>query len=343
MRKLGLYLGRLPGFDKSGLDKGELIECVLEAEASGYDSFWVPEAWDRDAFSLLAELAARTRRIGLGSGIINVFSRSPGLIAMSAATVDEISGGRFRLGLGASGARVIQGFHGMPYKNPLGRLRESIQIVRSLLAGERIDHDGECFSVSGFKLGFTPVRREIPIYLAALGPKGLRQLGELADGWLPVHWPGARLQDGIAEINAGKVAAKRDSSTIEVAPLVNVVPLAPGHTDVVKARNEARLPLAYYIGGMGKYYHAMLVRLGFGAEADRIRELWEAGRHKDAIRAVTDEMVDSIAICGDLGRCRARLSELYENGATLPIVPIPSNGTTADKCGAIRALIAEGD
>jgi alkanesulfonate monooxygenase SsuD/methylene tetrahydromethanopterin reductase-like flavin-dependent oxidoreductase (luciferase family) len=145
MRKLGLYLGRLPGFDKGGFDRRELIECVRAADACGYDSFWMPEAWEHDAFTILTELALRTERINLGTGIINVFSRSPAVIAMSAATIDEISGGRFRLGLGTSGARVIEDFHGVKFSKPLTRLRETIHIIRLLMAGGRADFSGECF------------------------------------------------------------------------------------------------------------------------------------------------------------------------------------------------------
>src|SRR5215467_7345290 len=165
MRRLGLYLGRLPGFDKTGFDRRELIECVRAADACGYDSFWMPEAWEHDAISILTELAAKTERIGLGTGIINVFSRSPALIAMSAATVDEISGGRFRLGLGASGARVIEDFHGISYSKPLTQLKETIQIIRALLGGARVDFKGERFHLSRFKLGLKPLRPRIPIYI----------------------------------------------------------------------------------------------------------------------------------------------------------------------------------
>ncbi|HSQ20150.1 MAG TPA: LLM class flavin-dependent oxidoreductase, partial [Blastocatellia bacterium] len=245
MRKCGLYLGRLPGFDKRGFDRHELIECVRTADACGYDSFWIPEAWDREAFTILTELAIRTERIHLGTGIINVFSRSPALIAMSAATLDEISGGRFRLGLGTSGARVIEDFHGAEFEKPVTRLKETIQIVRALLSGERLDFNGECFELKRFKLGFKPLRSEIPIYVAALTPKSLRRVGEISDGWLPTHWPRARLCDGIADIYAGAEAAGRDANQIEIAPFVNVVV----SDDVTVARDQARLPLAYYVGG----------------------------------------------------------------------------------------------
>jgi len=163
----------------------------------------------------------------------------------------------------------------------------------------------------------------------------LRQIGEIADGWLPTHWPRARLADGIAEIRAGADASQRDTGQIEVAPFVNVVV----SEDVKKARNQARLPLAYYVGGMGDYYHDSLTRLGFADEADRIRELWQAGRPKSAIAAVTDEMVDSIAICGTIENCRARLDEMFLEGATLPLVPIPAEGNVTEKCRTIEALI----
>lgn len=336
MRRLGLYLGRLPGFDKSGFNKHELIECVRAADACGYDSFWLPEAWERDAFTLLTELALRTEQVHLGTGIINVFSRSPALIAMSAATLDEISGGRFRLGLGTSGARVIEDFHGISYHKPLTRLKETVQIIRALLSRDSIDFGGECFEVSRFKLAFKPVRSDIPIYVAGLGPKSLHQIGEIADGWLPTHWPRTRLSEGIAAIRAGAEASGRDANRIEIAPFVKVVV----SDDLAKARNSARLPLAYYIGGMGDYYHAALSRLGFSAEANRVRELWQAGRPKEAIRAVTNEMVDRIAICGSLDECRHALDQTFDAGATLVLIPIPQEGTLAQKCRLIEALIA---
>ena len=335
MRKLGLYLGRLPGFDKRGFDRRELIECVRTADACGYDSFWMPEAWERDAFTILTEIAGATHRIHLGTGIINVFSRSPALIAMGSATLDEISGGRFRLGLGTSGARVVEDFHGVKFDKPLTRLKETIQIIRLLLKGERVDFSGACFELRRFKLGFRPLRSDLPIYVAALTPRSLRQVGELADGWLPTHWPRARMQDGIAEIRAGAERVGRNAHRIEIAPFVNVVL----SDDMIQARNQARLPLAYYVGGMGDYYHASLSRLGFGAQADRVRELWQAGRRKGAMAAIDDEMVDSVAICGCLEECRAGLDETYSFGATLPLVPIPTEGTTAEKCRAIESLI----
>jgi len=254
---------------------------------------------------------------------------------MSAATLDEASGGRFRLGLGTSGARVIEDFHGIAYDKPLTRLKETIQIVRSLLSGEAVEFSGECFELRRFKLGFKPLRANIPVYVAALAPKSLNQVGQIADGWLPTHWPCERLSEGIAEIRAGAESEGRDASRIEIAPFVNLIV----SDDLAKARDAARLPLAYYIGGMGDYYHAALSRLGFGTEADRVRELWQSGHPREAIRAVTDEMVNGIAIRGPLETCRERLDETVNSGATLPLIPIPQEGSLADKCRVIESLI----
>jgi F420-dependent oxidoreductase-like protein len=335
MRRLGLYLSRLPGFDKAGFDRKELIECVRAADECGYDSFWLPEAWERDAFTTLTELTTQTKHIQLGTGIVNVFSRSPSLLAMSAATLDEISRGRFRLGLGTSGRRVVEDFHGVPFERPLIRLREAVQIIRMLLRGGRVDFEGECFRLSRFKLGFKPVRAEIPIYIASLTQASLRQLGEIGDGWLPTQWPLQRLEDGVNEIRTSATACGRDPVRIDIAPFVNVVV----SSDPARARNLARMPIAYYLGGMGEYYRASISRLGFKEEADKIRECWQSGRRKTAIAAVPDAMADALAICGSLESCRARLDELATIGATLPIVPIPGEGSTLEKCKLIEALI----
>ncbi|MBI3652964.1 MAG: LLM class flavin-dependent oxidoreductase [Acidobacteria bacterium] len=334
VRRIGLYVNRLPGFDKSGFNRPELLACVKTADACGYDSFWMPEAWERDAFTTLTELAAQTRQIHLATGIVNVFSRTPALLAMSAATLDEISGGRLRLGLGTSGAHVVADFHGLPFRKPLTRLKETIQIIRLLLAGERADFNGECFQLQRFKLGFKPLRSNLPIYVAALTPKSLQLIGELADGWLPTHWPRTALHQGIAPIRAAAAHANRNANDIDIAPFVNTVV----GDDVTQAKKIARLPLAYYIGGMGDFYRDSISRLGFAEEACKIHSLWQAGRHKAAMQAVSDALIDAVAICGTLTDCRRRLDELPTYGATLTLVPIPQHGTVAEKCRVIEAL-----
>src|SRR5262249_19081582 len=250
-------------------------------------------------------------------------------------TLDEISGGRFRLGLGTSAASVIQDFHGARYSKPLVRLKETIQIVRMLLRGEAADFSGGIFRLARFKLGFKPLRPQIPIYVASLGMSALTQLGETADGWLPVHWPIARLEEGTAQIRLGAERVGRDPSSIDVAPMVNCIV----SEDINQARRTARVPLAYYIGGMGPYYHGVLSRLGFGPEGNKMQEGWRAGRHKEAMRAVSDEMVDRVAICGPLDSCRAALDKMPEHGASLTLIPIPRDGTTADKVRLLESLM----
>jgi F420-dependent oxidoreductase-like protein len=325
----------LPGFDKTAYDHRELLECVRAADACGYDSFWCPEAWERDAFSLLTDVAAHTKQIGLGTGIVNVFSRSPALLAMSAATLDELSGGRFRLGLGTSGARVIEDFHGIPYQKSLTRLKETIQIIRLLLSGERADFQGECFRLSRFRLSFKPLRAEIPIYIAGFSEKTLRLIGERADGWLPVYWPRERLGDAIEQIHTAARQADRDHSKIEIAPLMTMAVSA----DRDSAREAARWPIAYYVGGMGVYYHGLVSRMGFAEDADRVRAAWQARDIKAALAAVSDQMLDALAICGSVDYCREKLDEWFAAGATLVLVPIPRDGTTEEKCRVIERLI----
>ena len=334
--RLGLYFGRLPGFGKNRFDRRELIELVRAADACGYDSFWMPEAWDRDAFTTLTELAVKTERLDLCTGIVNVFSRSPALLAMSAAALDEISGGRFRLGLGTSGARVIEDFHGSSFHRPLTRLKETIQIIRLLLGGDPVDFNGQCFQLARFRLGFKPLRPTIPIYVAALTPASLRQLGALADGWLPMNWPPEQLTEGIKHVRLGAESANRELSAIEIAPMVNVIV----SDDLAAARQQLRLPIAYYVGGMGDFYHASLARLGFAEEAGRVRVAWQAGRPGEAIRAISDEMVDRLAICGPVDLCRERLDHLRASGATLPVIAMPAAGTTAEKIRILESLVS---
>jgi F420-dependent oxidoreductase-like protein len=336
MRRLGLYLSQLPGFDKRGYNRRELIECVRAAEACGYESFWMPEAWGRDAFIELTTLASRTEKIKLATGVVNVFSRSPALLAMSAATIDEISGGRFSLGLGTSGPKVIEGFHGVQYEKPLTRLRETIEIIRLALAGERIDFKGESFNVSRFKLGFKPLRKTIPIYVAALRPRSIRLAAETADGWLPTCWPIEKLGETAAEMQRIREQTRGENFGFETAPFLNIAV----SDDLRKARDEARLPIAYYVGGMGDYYHASISRLGWAGEADRIRDHWQSGRPRDAMASATDDLIEAIAICGPAARCRARLDEVLSIGATRPLIPIPRSGTVREKCRAIESLVS---
>src|SRR3954471_579280 len=207
-------------------DRKLYLRAAQLADELGYDSFWLPEAWGYEIFSLLTEMAVATKRIKLGTGIVNVYSRSPGLIAMSAATVDEISEGRFILGIGTSGKRVIEGFHARPFDKPLTQVRDVIRVVRTLLAGGKLHEAGaELTQYRPFTLAMTPVRPKIPIYVAALKQKAIESIGELADGWIPTFWPYEKLAEGRAWIAAGAARAGRDPSTITTAPFTALLPM----------------------------------------------------------------------------------------------------------------------
>src|SRR5512139_3246329 len=272
-------------------DRKAVIHAAQLAEELGYDSIWIPEAWAYEQFQLLTEIALKTKRIKLATGIANVFSRSAGLLAMSAATLDEISEGRAIIGLGTSGKLVIENFHGITYEKPLTRLRETIGIMRALWRGERLRPElSSLFDARQFKLEMTPLRPTIPIYVASLQEKAIREIGAVADGWLPTFWPYRQLKDGVALIRQGAARAGRDADDIEVAPFVGVVPM----DDVGAARAMIKPLVSFYIGGMGTYYHAMFRRYGFQETADRVRELYNTGKRREASEAVSDELIDAI-------------------------------------------------
>lgn len=301
-------------------ERRSVLRIAAAAEGLGYDSIWIPEAWAYEQFQLLTEIALATRKLRLATGIANVFSRSAGLLAMSAATLDEISEGRAILGLGTSGKTVVENFHGVPYRKPLTRLRETIGVVRALWRGERLEPTmSTLFDARHFKLEMRPFRPDIPIYVASLQEQAIREVGRLADGWLPTFWPYRHLQDGIALLAEGARAAGRDASKIEVAPFMAIVPL----DDVHAARAMIKPLVSFYIGGMGAYYHALFCRYGFQANADLVRELYNSGDRRKAAEAVSDELIDAIAICGPAEHCREKLAEWAENGVGSALVNLP--------------------
>lgn len=309
----------LLGFWKN-YDRELYLKAVRLADELGYDSFWVPEAWGYEAFSLLTEMAVCTERIKLGTGIVNAFSRSPGLLAMNAATVDEISEGRMILGIGASAPRVIEGFHGRPYEKPLTQIRDVIRVTRSLLAGEPLNEAGaKLVDYRKFKLAMTPVRRHIPIYVAALKKKSITSIGELADGWIPTFWPYEQTQKGLDWIAEGAKKAGRDPKDITCAPFTIVLPM--GHD---AGTQKAKEIIAFYIGGMGDYYKELLVSFGFGDECKRVEDLYRDRRTRsDAAGAVDERMIEALTVSGDPVWCVEELRRRRDFGIDLPILNLP--------------------
>ena len=303
-------------------DRKAVLDYARLADELGYDSFWIPEAWAYEAFSLLTEIAVATRRIKIGTGIVNVFSRSPGLLAMHAATLDEISEGRFILGLGTSGARVIQGFHGIRYEKPLTRLKQTIRVIQTLIAGGRLTEAGtDLWEFRHFKLEMTPVRPRVPIYCACLNHSAIRMVGELADGWMPTFWPYDQLSQGRALIEEGARRSGRNPDEVVTSPFTTVIPMP----DKELSYRSARGLISFYIGGMGDYYHAMLSRMGFAENADLVRSLYQEKKREEAAAAVSREMLDALVIAGDPQFCRERLGDWRRAGVGLPFLGLPTD------------------
>jgi coenzyme F420-dependent oxidoreductase len=324
MARIGLTLPRT-----EDLPRQEIIEVVQQAEALGYDSVWVGESWGRDGFTWLTQLACHTRQIKLASGITTVYSRSPALIAQTVAALDEISTGRVILGLGTSGPIVIENWHGIGFDRPLRRTREYIEIIRLILSGERVNYTGEIFQLKGFRLPFKPVRPQVPIYVASLGPRNLRLTGELADGWLPIYLHPGHLPEFQRHLEQGARKAGRPLTAVDVAPYI----LACVSEDEEAARDLVKAHLAYYIAGMGTFYANLIARYGFADEVKQVREAWGMGDRQAAADHVSAAMIADMAICGSPREGRAQLERYRAAGVTLPIVSFTH--------GASRAMIQQ--
>ena len=315
--KLGLSLGYAP----PGTNPADLFPLVQEAERLGFDSVWVAEAWGTDAVSVLGWLAAQTERIKLGSAIMQIPGRTPANTAMTAATLDLLSGGRFLLGLGTSGPQVVEGWHGQPWGKPLGKTREYVEIVRAALRRDVVAHEGEHYRIpwdgpdatglgKPLKLMLRPLRAEIPIYLAALGPKNVALAAEIADGWLPIFVAPERFDETFGPSLA---AAPPD---FEIAATASVFV-----GDDVPALLDALRPyVALYVGGMGakgrNFYNSLVRRYGWEEEAERIQELYLSGKQREAITAVPDELVDAVSLIGPKERIAERLEAWRETPVT---------------------------
>jgi F420-dependent oxidoreductase-like protein len=329
--KIGLSLNYSGGFK-------EAVDHVVELEKVGADVVLVAEAYSYDAVSQLGYLAAKTNTIELGSGVFPIYTRTPSLLAMTAAGLDYVSDGRFQLGIGTSGPQVVEGFHGLPFDAPLGRTREVVEICRQVWRRERVNYDGKYYQVplpaergtglgKPLKLINQLVREQIPISIAALGPKNVELTAEIADGWQPIFFYPEKAQAVWGEaLAAGQ--ARRDPA---LGPLDVMVGTSLAIGDDVDERLESLKPqLALYIGGMGakgrNFYHNLATRYGFGDVADRIQELYLGGNKKDAIAAVPDELVRSISLVGPRGFVAERVAAFAEAGVTtLLATPVSSD------------------
>lgn len=330
--RTGIFLSYAGGFR-------ETVEQVVELEKQGVGIALVPEAYSFDAVSQLGYLAAKTSTIELGSGVIPLYTRTPALLAMTAAGLDYVSDGRFMLGIGTSGPQVVEGFHGVPFDAPLGRTREVVEICRQVWRRERVSHQGKHYQIplpsdrgtglgKSLKIINQPVRESIPISIAALGPKNVELTATIANGWQPVFFYPERADDVWGDpLRAGK--AERDSTLGELDVMVGVS-LAIGD-DVEDRLAWVKPQLALYLGGMGakgrNFYHDLATRYGFGPVADRIQELYLAGRKVEAISAVPDELVRSVSLIGPPGYIRERVAAFAAAGVTtLLATPVTTDG-----------------
>ena len=327
----------LMGLRVSGMTWREIRDSAILSEELGYSCLTMGESWGEDAFTSLSQLAAVTSRIRIGTSIVPVFARTPANIAMTAINLDVMSEGRFFLGLGTSGQLVIEDFHGQTFRKPLTRMREYIDIVRKASRGERLDHQGEFFQTQRFCLRFAPYRDHLPIYIASLSPTSLRLTGELADGWLPIFLAPSRMEAAVADLKAGAESADRSLNDITFSPQVSIYVT----DDIATARDRERPHIAFYIGGMGVFYYQYMHRIGFGTEADRIREAYLARERARAAELITDEMVDAFTIIGNGQQCRDQMQAYFDAGVDeIRLVFNESNGE--DYLKALKAVAPNG-
>jgi len=297
----------------------EAVEFAVEAEKLGLDVCWVAEAWGADAPSPLGYLAARTERMLLGSGVIQVGTRSPVTIAQTAMTLAHLSGGRFLLGLGVSGPQVMEGLHGTSFGHPLGRMRETVEIVRQVFTGEKLSFSGRHYQIP--QPGFKPMRVSlppvpVPVYLATLSPKMLELTGEIADGWLGTSFVPEGADAYFSYLDAGLARADRTRASLDVCQgaEISLVSEAQLAGTVASRKKE----LAFSLGGMGSatvnFYHDAYSRQGWAEVAARVRERWQAGDRDGAAGLVTDEMVLATTLIGTEDMVRARLRTWREAG-----------------------------
>jgi F420-dependent oxidoreductase-like protein len=319
------------------------VELVMEAERLGYTSVWTAEAYGNDAATVLAFLAAKTTTIELGSGIFQIPARTPAMTAMTAATIDTLSGGRFRLGLGVSGPQVSEGWHGVRFAKPLGRTREYIDIIRLAMARERVDYHGQHYELplpdgpgKALKMIIHPVREYLPIYLAAIGPKNLELAGELCDGWLAIFYDAEFAAELLASVNAGKAKAGREDAAFDVIP---TMPVIVGD-DIEACADPIRGYAALYVGGMGSreqnFYNRLAARMGFEKEAEEIQNLYLDRKYAEAGAAVPLDFIDRTSLIGPIDRIAERMQALEASGVTTVNVS-GFGGTQEQRVATLRA------
>src|SRR5437764_3021927 len=338
--KLGIHVG----YWGLGMGPQDQLQVVEEAEKLGDDSVWTAEAYGSDAATVLAFIAAGTDRIKLGSAIFQMPARSPAMTAMTAASIDQLSGGRMLLGIGPSGPQVAEGWHGQRFARQLQRTREYVTVVRMALARERVEFHGETIELplpdgpgKPLKLTIATVQERVPIYLAAIGPKNTALAGEIADGWIPTFFSPDYVTDFRALLSEGASRSGRSLDAFDIAPTVN----AYISDDLATARDLMRPVLALYIGGMGSrdqnFYNNLVQRYGFSDAAREVQDLYLGGKKDEAAAAIPGELIDMVSLCGPRDVVRDRLAAFRDAGVgTLMVTPMAF--TADDRIAQLRAV-----
>src|SRR5437870_12864857 len=345
-----MKLGVSVGYWGLGLTIADQLEIAQTAESLGYDSIWTAEAYGSDAATVLAWLAAGTSTIKLGSGIFPTPARSAAMTAMTAATIDNLSGGRMLLGLGTSGPQVSEGFHGVRFAKQLQRTREYIAVLRKALAREKIEFHGETIELplpdgpgKALKLTIRPVQERIPVFLAVLGPKNIALAGEIADGWLPVFFSPEHTQTLRGPLEEGAARAGRSLDDFMICPSVNVMI----SDDVESARNAMRPILALYVGGMGSreqnFYNRLVSTYGFEKAAQEEQGLYVAGNKTEAMFALPDELIDLVSIVGPRDKAKEKIRAFRDAGVdTLIVWPVmPDHNERKEQLRIVAELANE--
>src|SRR6188472_1413528 len=338
--KLGVHIG----YWGLGLSSADQLEIVQEAERLGYDSVWTAEAYGSDAATILGWLAGQTTTIRLGSAIFQMPARSPAMTAMTAATLDQLSGGRMLLGIGSSGPQVAEGWHGQRFGRQIQRTREYVAVVRKALARERLEFHGETLELplpdgpgKALKLTIAPVQQRIPIYLAAIGPNNTRLAGEVADGWIPTLFSPEHVAEFRPLLEEGAARAGRSLNGFDIAPTVQVFVT----DDLAAARDAVRPFLALYVGGMGSreknFYNQLVARYGFEDAAREVQDLYLDGKRDEAAAALPAELIDQTTLVGSADHIRERLA-VYADAGVGTLMFSPMEFTAEGRSRVLRTV-----
>jgi len=339
-----LRLGLHVGYWGLGLTSEQQLALVKEAEGVGFDSVWAAEAYGSDTATVLAWIAGQTERIRLGSAIFQMPGRTPAMTAMTAATLDQLSGGRMILGIGSSGPQVAEGWHGQPFARQLKRTREYVEILRMALAREKVEYQGDTYLLpipdgpgKALHLMISTVQERMPIYIAAIGPKNTTLTGEIADGWIPTFFSPEHVGDARKLLQEGADKAGNSLDGFDIAPMVSVAI----DDDLNRARDVMRPILALYIGGMGSrdknFYNALVRRYGFEEAADEVQNLYLEGKKDEAAAALPPELIDMTSICGPRDRVKDRI-EIYRDAGVGTLMISPMAFEAEERIRIVREL-----